>query len=388
MRNRPPLHISFLLFIIIFSGCSIEGVYIAESHRSMPPFVSGDSILTSLFLIGDAGEPSAARIEPTFRVLIEQASVRPHSSTIVFLGDNIYPRGLPEADSPERPEMERRFREQIAIAEKSGACAVFVPGNHDWEYQGKNGWEALKREEDLLRSIRNPNIVMLPSGGSPGPVAVDVSDSLRLIAMDTQWRLHRFEKPFYPGDTSESQTRRRFLDSLTALIRSAGNRNVVIAAHHPLQTHGEHGGFFDWKDHLFPLRKMVPWLWLPLPGIGSLYPLSRMMGISDQDMPGSGNIEMRKDLDSLLTVNPVLVYAAGHEHTLQILTGKEPHLNVVSGKGIAKHSEALTVKGNTIAATRHPGFQRIDLLRDGGIRLSMIDCSNGEGVEVFTMKLK
>ena len=384
-----PVRTSILLVtFLMLSGCSIEGVFVAEGFRSFAPAVPPDSISHTLFLIGDAGEPTSEGVEPAFSALTEQASVRPEHSTIIFLGDNIYPRGLPEPDAPDRKEMERRLREQVLIAERSGADALFVPGNHDWEYQRANGLAAIRREEEFIRSLGLPNVRLLPQNGSPGPAVIDVHDRIRIIAIDTQWWLHQFAKPFYAGDTSEEMTKARFVDSLSSSIRSAQGKNVIIAAHHPLETHGEHGGFFDWKDHIFPLRKVVSWLWLPIPGIGSLYPLSRIMGISDQDLSGERNRGMRKVLDSLFVLSPILAYAAGHEHTLQILTGRNGDLNIVSGKGIIKHSEALTTGTNTIAATRHEGFQRMDLLLDGRIRIGMIDCSSGTAVEVFSMWMR
>nr|MBP6671799.1 hypothetical protein [Bacteroidota bacterium] len=88
------------------------------------------------------------------------------------------------------------------------------------------------------------------------------------------------------------------------------------------------------------------------------------------------------------TAVPILAYAAGHEHTLQILTGKNAGLNIISGKGIIKHTEALTAGTNTIAATRHEGFQRMDFLLDGRVRIGMIDCSSGTAVEVFSMWMR
>jgi hypothetical protein len=371
--------------IILLYGCSIEGVYVAEGYRSFAPAVPADSIVHTVFLIGDAGEPVSEGFEPTFRALTDHASRRPNRSTIIFLGDNIYPRGLPERGASDRKEMERRLCEQIGIAEKSGADALFIPGNHDWEYQRENGFAAIRREEEFIRSLHLPNVRMLPRNGSPGPAVLDVNDRLRIIAIDTQWWLHQFEKPFYPNDSTAEMTKSRFLDSLGTSIRSSEKRNVLVVAHHPLETHGEHGGFFEWSDHIFPLQKLVPWLWLPLPGIGSLYPVSRMLGISDQDLSGAGNMEMRRRLDSVFTEAPILAYVAGHEHALQVLSGKSKGLNIVSGKGIVKHTEALTTGWNTIAATRNTGFQRMDILLDGRIRLGMIDCSSGIAEEVFSM---
>ncbi|MBI2429382.1 MAG: hypothetical protein HYV29_11425 [Ignavibacteriales bacterium] len=157
-----------------------------------------------------------------------------------------------------------------------------------------------------------------------------------------------------------------------------------------MESHGEHGGFFDWRDHIFPLRKLVDWLWIPLPGIGSLYPFSRMMGISDQDFAGSRYEAMRTTIDSVLSLYDPVVYAAGHEHTLQVLDGKSRHYYLVSGKGIQKHTEALTYGDNSIFAGRGTGFMRIDFSSTGSIRLGVIEAKGDSlnGVEIYSMMLR
>lgn len=374
-------------FSLALCSCSVQSVYIRETFPlSVPPVVQ-DSIRHSLFLIGDAGEPSLYEKEKTFYHLKALASIAPAKTTIVFLGDNLYPRGLPLPDHPDRKEMERRIDEQINIGRESGAATIFIPGNHDWEYQGKNGLQTLRREEEYIASKNFPSVRLLPQEGSPGPAVVDIGEEIRVIAIDTQWWLHAFEKPLYKDDSSEEQTKLRFIDSLSWALRSAGNRKTVVIAHHPIRSHGEHGGFFDWKDHFFPLRGLSEWLWIPLPGIGSLYPLSRMWGVSDQDLSGRMNIEMRARLDSLLSLYGSVIYASGHEHTLQILQNNAHQYYLVSGNGIAKHTEALTTADDTILATRRKGFMRIDFLNNGTVRLGVIAVNDEGSVEIFSMML-
>ena len=55
---------------------------------------------------------------------------------LVFLGDNIYPSGLPPegAEAEERSEAERRILAQIDVALETATPTIFVPGNHDWDY--------------------------------------------------------------------------------------------------------------------------------------------------------------------------------------------------------------------------------------------------------------
>lgn len=378
----------FVLIFIGLCGCSIQSAYVKEGYQETVPTISGDSIQNTILLIGDAGEPLSNEQELNFKILTHHASRAPQKTSIIFLGDNIYPRGLPDTLHPDRKEMERRLNEQVAIVQQSGAYGLFIPGNHDWEYQGENGLQTLRRQEEFIAGKNLSNVTMLPQKGFPGPSIMDIGDSLRIIAIDSQWWLHAYSKPLYDGDTSEQQTQKRFLDSLSWTLTTA--RKVIVAAHHPLESHGEHGGFFDWRDHLFPLRKMVSWLWIPLPGIGSLYPISRMMGISDQDFSGSRYSEMRLKLDSVLSQHTPVAYAAGHEHTLQVLDRKAHHYYIVSGKGIQKHTEGLTHGDNTIFADRSAGFMRIDFARNGSVRLGVIE-ANGDsvnGMEVFSMMLR
>jgi hypothetical protein len=59
------------------------------------PVAPKDSIELSIFLIGDAGS-SAYDGEPVLQELAHQSdSLRPVRQFVVFLGDNVYPRGVP-----------------------------------------------------------------------------------------------------------------------------------------------------------------------------------------------------------------------------------------------------------------------------------------------------
>ncbi|MEW5797919.1 MAG: metallophosphoesterase [Bacteroidota bacterium] len=377
----------FFFTTLILSGCSIQAPFIRPGSPERVPAISSDSLLYTILLIGDAGEPLPDGKETNFTILTRHAAENPRNTTIVFLGDNVYPKGLPDTLSSERKEMERRLDEQIAIAERSGAFGLFVPGNHDWEYQGEDGLATLKRQEEFITAKHLMNVTMLPRDGYPGPSIIDITDSIRIIAIDTQWWLHAFDKPLYNGDTCEAQTKKRFLDSLSRVLSTS--KKTIVAAHHPIESYGEHGGFFDWRDHIFPFRKLFHWLWLPLPGIGSLYPLSRMMGISNQDFSGERYEELRRQLDSVLTRSTPVAYVAGHEHALQVLDRRSRHWYLVSGKGIQMHTEALTYGDRTIFASRGTGFMRLDFALDGSVRLGVIEATEDtvRGREVFSMML-
>src|SRR3990172_9120899 len=214
--------------------------------------------------MGEAGAPEER--EPVFEALRAELARDPGRSLVVFLGDNIYPLGLPAPDDGGRREAERRLEAQLALVQSSGAPGIFVPGNHDWATPGapETGWDAIRRQERHVSGRNDPGLAFLPLGGCPGPVVRDVGARLRLGVLDTEGWLREGPKPTHPSSACPEDS------------------ELEVPA-----AEGSHGGHFGWKDHVFPLRAKKRWLWLPLPGLGSAYPLARQAGISNQELAGA-----------------------------------------------------------------------------------------------------
>ncbi|MBC8042715.1 MAG: hypothetical protein IAF08_04645 [Rhizobacter sp.] len=399
--------VSLLVTSLSLCGCSISSIYVDKSKLSAARLdartdtlatidaASDAEILQSLFLIGDAGTPLLDTPEPVFEILAAAASVKPEQNTIVFLGDNIYPAGMPDSLHPARTYAEAVIEAQMRAGLQSGARTIFVPGNHDWGQDAADGWQRIRAQADFIRQKGNGKISMLPAGGCPGPEVLDIGERLRLIVLDTQWWLHPYAKPVHPASDCTCDSKDEVIDSVAKALRDAGSRAAVIVGHHPLATHGEHGGFFTWKEHLFPLRVFAKWAWLPLPVIGSLYPFARTHGFIRQDLSGADYSDLKLRLDSVMTAHPPLAYSSGHEHTLQVLKSNSSYFYLVSGDGMAGHfDQPLTTGDDTVFAHEFPGFMRIDFLRTGRIRLSVVEPSSERGaanvkaVEVFSMWLK
>jgi hypothetical protein len=152
---------------------------------------------------------------------------------------------------------------------------------------------------------------------------------------------------------------------------------------------GTHGGHFTWKDHLFPLRSAAKWLWIPLPVVGSLYPILRQHGISSQDMSGSANKRMRAALEPALAAHPPLVYASGHDHGLQVITSESARYFLVSGAGRSRHESPVSWLEQTRFGSQKAGFMRLDVLADGRARLGVILVDlTGKADERFSMWLE
>lgn len=351
------------------------------------PIIPPNQIETSLYLIGDAGAPDTLR-EPVLQALRRELSTDRGRSLVVFLGDNAYPRGLPAPGQPGRREAEFSLAAQIETITASGDTGFFVPGNHDWAKYGVEGWAAIQRQAAFIDSAGRGAVFLRPKGGCPGPDVIDVGSRLRLILLDTQWWLHSGPKPLDPTSQCPADSEGEIVDALSADLAGAGGRLVVVAAHHVLRSGAEHDGHFNWRDHIFPLRAAVSWLWLPLPLIGSLYPTARQEGISSQDTPSRPYRRMIRAFTRAFAGNPPSLYASGHDHNLQVIQDGPANLLLVSGAGIYGHTTEVTrVRGTTFARDAS-GFARLDIPQAGPARLAIVQVdSSGRGQEVFSRRV-
>src|SRR6187402_3149025 len=71
--------------------------------------IEPDEIETTLFLIGDAGEPDPRNNAFVLDSLRRQAAEAPGRAVVVFLGDNVYPNGTPVDSSLTWPDARRRL---------------------------------------------------------------------------------------------------------------------------------------------------------------------------------------------------------------------------------------------------------------------------------------
>ena len=345
-NNRFPA-VAMALLVIASASCRLA------TYDTPAP----QEIETSLFLIGDAGEPDPREIGAPLDSLTAQASVDPERNVIVFLGDNVYEEGIPEEGAAEYADARRRMAAQVH-AVPPGVRAIFIPGNHDWAREKAYGLYSIRRQERLIDTLaRGRDIRLLPRNGCPGPVSVDIG-RMRLIALDTQWWLHE-----YVVRDSASRCASTTISEVTSTLRRqvrepGAGRVVVIAGHHPLMTGGEHGGY-----------------------CGVTGPFRRFAGRS-QDIISGANRQMRDSIESAFRENPPLVYAAGHDHSLQVLrSGNDAPYVLVSGAGSPpKASCAVRLRESLYTSPHRNGFMRLDIMRGGGVLLRVYRyTSSGSG---------
>jgi hypothetical protein len=367
----------FVLFVsLVVGACALEQRYTDDRYAENPARPSAGEIEHRVILIGDAGyaEPDDRVIKELTRVVDASAGI---DVTVIFLGDNIYPHGLPAASDPAHEIALRRLEAQMDATLAGGSTAVFIPGNHDYD---AGGTAAVERQANHIATYSGGRAEMLPRGSCPGPIVRDVKDHLRIVYVDTVWlvegeHLHPCRGRDPGGEPDPAMD---VYDALSEAIASRGERLVLIAAHHPLASHGIHGGFVPWQQHLFPLwninaLKGTPWpYFVPVPVIPTLiYAIPRSQGVyTRDDLENWRYRAMRKAFEQVLRRHPTapIIMAGGHEHSQQLLRleelGLPDAIQIVSGAGTAHNLTSVGVGSDTVVATPVPGFFVVDVVKD------------------------
>jgi hypothetical protein len=321
-------------FIILFlCGCYSTKPFYNKSNKQWEETYLPTKVPTySVYLVGDAGEASYDPIEPTLALLKHQLSSEdPESTAVVYLGDNLYPEGLHKKKHPERAKDEAHLNVQMEAIKDFEGKKYFIPGNHDWKQGKKGGLDFMKRQEDYIEKYFDKNVVR-PSNGCPGPESIKLGDDVVLILFDTQWWIHRHKRSEGEKDGCDVSNEAEFIALLKDELRRHRNKKIIVTGHHPLYSNGNHGGNFTWKDHIFPLTAFSEKAYVPLPVVGSIYPMYRKIFGNIQDIPHPQYESLRESLLGLFADHPDLVYACGHEHSLQYTEENQLH-HVLTGAG-------------------------------------------------------
>jgi hypothetical protein len=330
-----------------------------------------DSISQRVFLIGDAGE-LVGNTHPVVDWLKRNVNWDDEKNVAVYLGDNIYPYGLPMEGEGDYVGAKKVIDYQIDLVKGKKGRAFFVMGNHDWKNGKMSGWQQAMNQENYINSLEQKNIVAAPTEGCPGPVAIDLSEKVVLVMMDSQWFLHIHDKPG-PTSNCTSKTVDEFTTELREIVASHPNQLLIMAMHHPIYSHGVHGGDYRWKEHLFPLTAINPYLYIPLPIIGSIYPIARGVFGNLQDVNHPLYRTMANAVDDAIREHPNPIAVAGHDHSLQmIIRDTLPYIVSGSGSNLSRVKQNNR-QGKLVYSDLNYGFALLEVHKSGKVDAKFYD---------------
>lgn len=336
-----------------------------EAHAQSEP--DSVQVLHRVFLIADTGGFDPSREEPVLVALNEHLTRWGDQATVAFLGDNIYPDGLPDSASVDFPLSVARLKQQLDAVKDTGAGVYFIPGNHDWDHSGPRGLSNLRNQELFVESYLDAGNTFLPDEGMPGPETRELAPGLELVVIDTEWWLRRGEKGFGDGGRYETREEGDLISNLADVLRRKDDSRLIVVGHHPMLSNGPHGGRLSLKEHLFPLTELWDRAYIPFPLIGSLYPLIRSWSGGPQDLSHPRYRAFRRTLMGLFeSFEEHLVYASGHDHALQHFpVGTVDYL--VSGS--ATRPEFVGGGRGAAFTSNEPGFLELVYRTDGSSQL-------------------
>ena len=203
----------------------------------------GDRVIQRMYLVGDAGELNNGK-HPVCDWLKTHVDWNDTNNVLVYLGDNVYPLGMPAAGSKDYEEAKKILDYQVSVVAGKNAKAFFVPGNHDWRRGRPGGLDQERNESSYINGLGLRNVSLLPADGCPGPVDVQVGDKVVLVCMDSQWWLE--EENERPGALSDCPFKdpKSVLTALKDIVSTYPDKLIILAMHHAFYTHGEHGGYY------------------------------------------------------------------------------------------------------------------------------------------------
>ncbi|MEL6194693.1 MAG: hypothetical protein AAFR66_21720, partial [Bacteroidota bacterium] len=382
--------------------CSTLQPHYRKSSSKPDPSVqvnNQDSIKHTVYLLGDGGNTVLEEHIHNFHFLESFLQKEDENSTLVLLGDNIYPDGLPVEGHPEREEAEGAINAQLDMAKNFKGKLYMIPGNHDWNHWSPGGREAIIRQADYAKEyLGSKKHVLYPKDGCGDPKVIKLQDDLTLFLLDSQWFLQDWESEPEMNSGCKIQSRDEFKAVLEELIDENDDGDFIFAFHHPIFSDGPHGGWFTLKDHLFPLTRLNKGLFIPLPVLGSIGTALRHAGISNQEVNHPQNMYFSDILREVTYDAGHVVFASGHDHNLQYFTDqrsfaitgivKADRHYIVSGSGSEK--TYIVKNGGSEFGYAGYGFSRLQYYKNGEVWLEFWrpHASGESGDLLFRKKIK
>src|SRR5438067_2504933 len=139
-----------------------------------------DSVQYRVILIGDAGEMD---MQQNAVLKHAAASIIKNKSAVIYLGDNVYPRGIGLPGSPEEAQTKKILQSQYQPMRANGAPVYFLPGNHDWDKTGPQGLAKIKQQWAFLAGQQDSLLKLVPANGCPDPIEINLATTLPLLRL-------------------------------------------------------------------------------------------------------------------------------------------------------------------------------------------------------------
>ncbi|RMZ60338.1 metallophosphoesterase [Chryseobacterium nematophagum] len=319
-----------------------------------------------IFLVGDAGNADEIQAQHTLKFLKNKLDSADSNSMLIFLGDNIYPLGMPKDTDEEYPLAKKKLENQLIITQNFKGKTLIIPGNHDWYH----GLEGLKAQEDFVKNYFNDKKAFLPKGSCPID-DINLTKDIKLIVIDSEWALINWNQ--FPGINKNCtiKTREDFFTEFKDLINKNQDKRIIVALHHPVISTGTHAGYNSVKSHLYPLKSKFP-----APGFASALNILRSSsGASIEDINNQHYADLAKRLKSIVQDKENIIFVSGHDHNLQYHEDRNIK-QIISGGG--SKTDPSTIAEHTDFSYGGSGFAILNMRKDESTDVEFFSTKNNQ----------
>ncbi|AZB30848.1 metallophosphoesterase [Chryseobacterium balustinum] len=355
---------------VLLSGLLLScATYNVKKGKNLREVSQSESKIDSdfqVFLVGDAGNSEEIQAQQTLNFLKNKIDSANSNSMLIFLGDNIYPLGMPKESDKDYPLAKEKMENQLAITKNFKGKTLVIPGNHDW-YHGLDG---LKAQEDFVKTYLNDKKSFLPKNSCPID-DINLTKDIKLIIIDSEWALVNWDK--YPGINKgcDIKTRDDFYTEFKDLITKNQDKRIIVALHHPVISSGVHAGFNSAKSHLSAFNGKVP-----IPGVATvLTTLRSSSGASMEDINNRHYADFANRLKSIVQDKENVIFVSGHDHNLQYHADNNIR-QIISGAG--SKTDPATIVNKTDFSYGGSGFAVLNLRKDLSSDVEYFSTKNNE----------
>src|SRR6267154_6813191 len=119
--------------------------------------------ISRFIIMGDAGRLRDGK-NAVVEAVTKYISAGDSNTTVLFLGDNIYPKGLPDEEDKTYASGVAVLKAVLTPFKNHQAKVYVVPGNHDWQKSGPDGWQNIKRQGQFVNDLNQRNTFFVPEG--------------------------------------------------------------------------------------------------------------------------------------------------------------------------------------------------------------------------------
>lgn len=291
--------------------------------------------------------------------------------TFILNGDLVNEKVVKKGkDSPAEPI----FRLADLMEAYPNGNLLIIPGDRDWNSSRRGGEKNLHRLEsqvkDYLKKKDYQRTRWVVEDGCPGPEVVEVGDALVILALNTQWWNHPYDKPRPSDGICDAITPSGLKEELEDAVDDYQDRNILIVGHHPIHSLGNYGGYFSLIDQL-----------KPLPIVGSFRTAYHANAGGANDLANRRLQGFIENMNNLLFFHSNIIYASGHEKNQQILRQGN---NFLLNSGAPTAAKFAARDYNTVFSAKLAGIMKIDYYNNGRVDAGFLEHQMRKGFELKT----